>query len=542
MGGIARAQAIPEIVPQMDGSIWVYPTGERGNQFGHPFLKHVKTGPLPMTRDAYNVQLAILNNPNSMIVLKATGLDGAFKEFYMGTTPQEDGFVIAAPSPAVAPHNEPFICLQKYNYILTGETDPTTGKKTTLKGGRYMFMTPFSERSLGVRYGYYYYETSFKPLPSDPVAKITIKDLIIMETWGDVVEAFQLENPGNFGVKLDLSVLNVAFEKVSLPAALWRAVFMANVGEQRVSGCSFEVEGADYWSYAHALMCCPKVPGSTSIVENNRFKIGPAYVGSMGMVIALASPGAFASVRNNVVESANIGILMDNNMMSTLSITGNEINAWNCGIGGGNVDGYDLGVISNNLIHLAPEAEPFARVYSQNNKSICTPPACPVDLSSLDPSNKYGIWLSPYPTGILGMSTGFMTGGTGYMSRGVFQGNRFTGTMNRGVYLGLSAHDNIFQGNNMNGANFAGDNPTTYYFEANTTNNFVAGHTGGVQWVVNLNDSNHFTGSGFQGLGPGVGQMRDSILSNLIANFGAELGQLRNNEEFKNSLGWIGMG
>jgi hypothetical protein len=175
-----------------------------------------------------------------------------------------------------------------------------------------------------------------------------------------------------------------------------------------------------------------------------------------------------------------------------------------------------------------PEEEPYPMVYTFFGFPLL--PDFPPEEPPLPPPlqwDRYGETYAPFPTGIIGVSTGWSAEWGSYMQGALVEGNRFSGTMNIGAYLGFEAHDNIFKANSMKDVNFIevelNDEifpPVTYWFEEDTYDNKVAGNTGGVDWVNDLG-TNRFTGPGFRGIGPGFGQLNSSIREALRANIKA---------------------
>jgi hypothetical protein len=552
--------------------VWVYPTGEPEADHDHPVLGHeaigASGGPLPITEDAYNIQMAVLENPGKRIVLKAHNENDQAVDFVLGLTPAQEEYLTQYPGSSIAPNNEPGICLLLKDVIdteLVGET--VNGRTTTLKGGKFLFYSPLSEASIS-SYGYYYlYPDEHKNPEGQDKGTVRVSDMIIKDAWGDVFEFFATEGPvpgdesEEYDVPCDVSVTNIRFENITIPAYQWRAMFVANAGDAVISDCYFDINTYDVWGWAHALMLATT---NVTVARNNHIKVGPAHFGSYGIGLALTREGSMTYVNDNTIESANIGIWMENNNRGVYDISNNHINAWNCGFGGGNAEGFTFGSMKHNDIHLMPEEEPYQLAYTTRlfvssvyiDEVLGNPYSyCPV----LDPYSgspfeleRYGDTFEPFPTGIIGVSTGWsgLFGFQSYLSKALVEGNRFSGTMNRGVYLGFEAHDNIFKANNMNDVNFIEVEveeeimpPVTYWFDEDTYNNKVVGNTGGVDWVSDLSQpgANRFTGPGFRGIGPGFGQLNSSIMEALNAKFAGIMGSMKDNAALINSLKRSGM-
>lgn len=101
-------------------------------------------------------------------------------------------------------------------------------------------------------------------------------------------------------------------------------------------------------------------------------------------------------------------------------------------------------------------------------------------------------------------------------SHAVVRNNTFTGTADVGVAVGgvnavNVAAENVFVANNLSGLDATMG--LTYAFSEETADNVVIGNTAGTSNVVEGNESNAFTGSGFQGLGAEAAERLTSAMA-----------------------------
>ncbi len=506
--GTAKAQGAPRIVPQEDGTVWVYPVG-RGSQqapgFPHPLFA------FDIYEDAYNVQMAILGNPGKTILLKATNLDGDYEEFFFGI-PNHEG-------PYEGGSGWALVSFQRSGGELRGETVTIDGAKktSTVVGGSQSFCAKTSIGTAGVS------PRVPEAFATSAPISVAFRNFDFRSVWGEGITAFggdtfdesgnpvgydETGNPLERPLYSDVIVENVRFEDFMTPDGyLSRPVYLGNVGSQTVKDCFFENKAAGFFSMPQGI--CFGSNGST-LIENNLISLGPAVFGSIGIFPVWGSPDADVMIRKNAIGNANIGMVCEFNQGS-FSIIDNDITAWNVGIGGGNFGPF--GLVRGNNVNMVPDSEPL----SEFNQ-----------IPWMDEGNAMNFRdLCPLTFGVLGVDLGGPSELFGLpfhlqMSGGVFVGNTFRGKMNMVAYLGdwtysmftgyfplqSTADGNVFQGNDISGATLVPGTingqsfaKITYWFGENTSDNAVKGKTGGTSSVVRGNDSNVFTGPGFSGVG-----------------------------------------